>query len=136
VYRLVDKYYEVKYVIILEFLTNFFRSIFGVEFSMYKDTLSPIPFTENNERTREFAQVLLTFNDEDDTNKDIAILPKDDSSIIENMFESLTYANTYVGENDEDNDLLLQHIDFQNCHEAGFNAVFVVYFYVQDPKDE
>ena len=82
--------------------------------SSYGATICDAPFTQNEERTKNYADQL------------VKIGSKSTCTEIENVFESVTYAMTYCDNSSKTQ--LRMHIDGANCFEKGFNAVFGMYF--------
>lgn len=89
----------------------------------YGDNIANAPFTTNENRTRQYANQLVTIGSSVSSN-----------SPIQNVFESVTYALTYCSENS--NTQLRPHVDTLNCYETGFNAVFGMYFVCKHPKEK
>ena len=98
------------------------KTLTEVYLSMFQKKIDKVPFTTNSTRTKEFANILAFQGKKiEDT----------DTDKIMNIFESVTYAVTFCG---PDQQLLKNHVDRLNCPNDGFNAVFAVYFTV--PYDE
>ena len=97
-------------------LTKCFKKVF-------RNVINPLPFSTDPKRTREFANKLMHIN----CSKQSSF----DDRKIENVFESMTYAITYLK---NESTLLLPHIDSLNCSQQGYNAVFGMYFNMNHPK--
>lgn len=88
--------------------------------------ITPAPFATNTKRTKEWANELVLIDHTEDINEKAESEPK-------NVFESITYAMTYVSSNKDDG-MLKTHIDQFNCNQYGFNCVFGIYFHLKHPK--
>lgn len=91
--------------------------------SIFSTRLDIIPFQTDKKRTIEFANQLYYF-DTEDKNKD--------TSEIMNVFESITYAMTYLH---DPSSILKNHIDRFNCTQLGFNNVFGIYKNMRHPRN-
>ena len=92
--------------------------------NMYASRIVDAPFTTNPERTKRYANILA-----------LADSPVECTNVSDmNVFESITYAMTYCGGDDETQ--LKIHIDPLNCYEKGFNAVFGLYFILSHPQEK
>ena len=94
--------------------------------NIYNEQLQEIPFFGNERRQKEFAQILLDFDD-----KHVSADEDVDTKKENNLFEVLTYAMTHC--NKESPDLLHNHIDFLNDCTENYNGVFSNYFYSYHP---
>ena len=92
--------------------------------NMYASRIVDAPFTTDPERTKRYANLLALV--------DSTIVGNKVSNL--NVFESITYAMTYCG--DDDKSQLKIHIDSLNCYEKGFNAVFGMYFILRHPQEK
>ena len=89
---------------------------------LYDIQIEPQPFHTNIQRTKEFANQLTELNNDSKVHSQ--------TENIDNVFESMTYALTYLGKNEN---LLQPHIDSLNCTQIGFNCVFGIYFNMNHP---
>lgn len=112
-------------------INSFDKSILGlmtnVMKNIYKDKIEDIPFSINARRGKEFAQVLMDCND--NQNEEEIELSHDDND--QNAFEALTYAMTFC--NSHNPDLLSNHIDSLNDRIENYNSVFAIYFHTYHP---
>ena len=90
--------------------------------SSFSTRLDIMPFGTDKKRTMEFANQLYFFDTKD---------KKEDTSEIMNVFESITYAMTYL---DDPSSILKNHIDRFNCTQTGFNNVFGIYRNMKHPQ--
>ena len=107
---------------------NILRTMTKLVHTIYHGKLHPVPFFNNTPRAKDFSNALLQF-DSFGKKSD----PPNTGCSIENVFESMTYAMTYLSSNKETSHLLKNHIDSQNCHSFGYNAVFGIYFVKKHP---
>ena len=88
----------------------------------FRSNINPYPYSTNKKRSLEFANELVRFHVKNQ---------RQFNDSIYNVFESMTYAMTYLS---EPSNLLQPHVDTLNCSEQGFNAVFGIFFITEHPK--
>ena len=89
---------------------------------VFSNKIHPLPFYINKKRIYQFANKLV---------QPIFPCQQETCNKIENVFESVTFAMTYLNKSSS---MLRPHIDSFNCHEKGFNIVFGIYFHMVHPK--
>ena len=89
---------------------------------VFSNKIHPLPFYTNKKRIYQFANKLV---------QPIFPCQQETCNKIENVFESVTFAMTYLNKSST---MLRPHIDSFNCHEKGFNNVFGIYFHMVHPK--
>ena len=89
---------------------------------VFSNKIHPLPFYTNKKRIYQFANKLV---------QPIFPCQQETCNKIENVFESVTFAMTYLNKSSS---MLRPHIDSFNCHEKGFNIVFGIYFHMVHPK--
>lgn len=107
-----------------EFDKKHFRLLTNCLKSILKDvSIEPKPFHTNSQRRNEFANHLTQLNEESE-------LINKRQYVDDNVFESMTYAFTYLNNPDS---ILNPHIDALNCTQPGYNCVLGLYFNLEHP---
>ena len=110
--------------ILSDFDKNFVQLMTRAYKNMYASRIVDAPFTTDPERTKRYANILALVDS-----------PVECTNVSDmNVFESITYAMTYCGGDDETQ--LKIHVDSLNCYEKGFNAVFGLYFILRHPQEK